>query len=118
MDTWLGDLKHACRLLARNPGFTGVVVLALALGIGANTAVFSVMNAVLFKPLQYKDPDRIVSVAGRFTGIGIPDDRNQISPPELRDIRTYATAFSDVAAVQQANFNIRVSDAPERIAGA
>lgn len=118
METLIGDIKHGCRLLARNPGFTAAVVLALALGIGANTAVFSVMNAVLLKPLHYKDPDRIVSVAGRFTGIGIPDDRNAISPPELMDIRRFSTVFSDVAAVQGANFNIRVTDTPERILGA
>jgi predicted permease len=118
METWIGDIRHGCRLLARTPGFTAVVILALALGIGANTAVFSVMNAVLLKPLQYKDPDRLVSVAGRFTGIGIPDDRNQISPPELMDLRNFSTAFSDIAALQQASFNIRLTDTPERIAGA
>jgi predicted permease len=118
VETLLSDIKHGCRLLARSWGFTTTVILALALGIGANTAVFSVMNAVLLKPLHYKDPDRIVSVAGRFTGIGIPDDRNQISPPELMDIRKFSTVFSDVAAVQGANFNIRVTDTPERILGA
>src|SRR6516164_8243523 len=118
MEALIGDIKHGCRLLIRNPGFTATVVLALGLGIGANTAVFSVMNAVLLKPLHYKDPDRIVSVAGRFTGIGIPDDRNGISPPELMDIRKFSTVFSDVTAVQGANFNIRVTDSPERILGA
>src|SRR5262245_45580752 len=118
MENLLSDLKHGCRLLLRNPGFTVVVILALALGIGANTAVFSVMNAVLLKPLPYKDPDHIVSVAGRFTGIGIPDDRNAISPPELMDIRKFATAFSDTAAVTGASFNIRVGESPERVSGA
>ncbi len=118
MENLLNDIKHGCRLLIRNPGFTIVVILALALGIGANTAVFSVMNAVLLKPLPYKNPDHIVSVAGRFTGIGIPDDRNQISPPELMDLRKYSSSFADVSAVQGASYNIRVTDAPERISGA
>jgi putative ABC transport system permease protein len=118
METLISDVKHGCRLLLRNPGFTAVVILALALGIGANTAVFSVMNAVLLKPLPYADADRLVSVAGRFTGIGIPDDRNQISPPELMDLRKFSSSFSDITALQGASFNIRVTDTPERISGA
>ncbi|OLD57556.1 MAG: hypothetical protein AUI54_02355 [Acidobacteria bacterium 13_1_40CM_2_56_5] len=118
METLLTDIRHGCRLLLRNPAFTIVVILALALGIGANTAVFSVMNAVLFKPLPYSNPDHIVSVAGRFTGIGIPDDRNAISPPEFLDLRRFPTAFSDVSAMQATSYNIRVGDIPERISGA
>src|SRR5437870_1229467 len=118
MENLSNDVRHGCRLLLRNPGFTIVVILALALGIGANTAVFSVMNAVLLKPLPYKNPDHVVSVAGRFTGIGIPDDRNQISPPELMDLRRFSAAFTDISAIQAASYNIRVTDTPERVAGA
>jgi putative ABC transport system permease protein len=118
MEALVGDIRHGIRLLARNPGFTTVVILALGLGIGANTAVFSVMNAVLLKPLPYKDADHIVSVAGRFTGIGIPDDRNQISPPELQDLQRFSSVFSDITALQNAGFNIRAGDMPERISGA
>lgn len=118
METLLNDIRHGVRLLARNPGFTLIVILALALGIGANTAVFSVMNAVLLKPLPYPQPDHIVSIAGRFTGIGIPDDRNWLSPPELMDLRRFSTAFSDISAIQSASYNIRVGETPERIAGA
>jgi putative ABC transport system permease protein len=112
------DLKHGFRMLLRNPGFTIVVILALGLGIGANTAVFSVVNAVLLKPLPYKNPDHIVSVAGRFTGIGIPDDRNAISPPEFFDMRQFSTSFFDLSAVLGASYNIRVTDTPERVSGA
>jgi len=118
VETFISDIKHGCRLLLRNPGFTAVVILALALGIGANTAVFSVMNAVLFKPLPYNNPDHIVSIAGRFTGIGIPDDRNAISAPELADLNRFSTVFSHIAALQGASYNIKVSDTPERISGA
>jgi len=118
MENLLSDIKHGCRLLLRNPGFTIVVILALALGIGANTAVFSVMNAVLLKPLPYKNPDQVVSVAVRFTGIGLPDDRNAISPPELMDIRKFSSSLSDVTAVVGASYNIRVTDTPERVQGA
>src|SRR5205814_1489593 len=77
-----------------------------------------VMNAVLLKPLPYTHPDHIVSLAGRFTGIGIPDDRNQISPPEFMDLRKFATSFSDITAMQGASYNIRVTDTPERVSGA
>src|SRR5436853_3215764 len=118
LEILLSDIKHGCRLLIRNPAFTIVVLLALALGIGANTAVFSVMDAVLLKPLPYKNPDHIVSVAGRFTGIGIPDDRNAISPPEFMDLRRFSTSFSDISAVVAASYNIRVTDTPERVSGA
>ena len=61
----INDLKHALRGALRSPGFAGIMVLALAIGIGANTAVFSVMNAVLLKPLPYQNPDHIVTVTGR-----------------------------------------------------
>src|SRR5262245_53828238 len=118
MENLINDIRHGCRLLLRNPGFTIVVILALALGIGANTAVFSVMNAVLLKPLPYRNPDHVVSIAGRFTGIGIPDNRNLISPPEFMDLRKFSSAFSDLTALQNASYNIRVTDLPERISGA
>src|SRR5262249_61312546 len=116
METLISDVKHGCRLLLRNPGFAIVVILALTLGIGPNTAVFSVMNAVLLKPLPYKNPDHIVSIAGRFTGIGIPDDRNLISAPELMDLRKFSNSFSDITALQPSSYNIQVSDTPERLA--
>lgn len=118
METLFNDLKHGFRMFVHHPGFTVAVILALALGIGANTAVFSVMNAVLFDPLPYKDPDHIVSIAGRFTGIGLPDDRNQISAPELLDLRRFSTSFSDIAAVQGSSYNIRFGQTPERLSGA
>src|SRR5262245_8881717 len=76
------------------------------------------MNAVLLKPLPYSNPDHIVSIAGRFTGIGIPDDRNAISPPEFADLKRFSTVFSHISALTGASYNIKVTDTPERISGA
>jgi putative ABC transport system permease protein len=118
METLSNDLRYGLRALLKNPIFAIVVILALALGIGANTAVFSVINAVLLQPLPYPQPDHIVSIAGRFTGIGIPDDRNRLSPPEFTDLRRFASAFSDISVVQGSSFNIRIGEVPERIGGA
>ena len=99
MGTIVQDLKYGLRMLAKNPGFTAVAVLTLALGIGANTAIFSVVNGVLLHPLPYSDPDRLVMVWMRFTGIGIPNDRNWVSAPEIRDLKEFNRSFADLAAI-------------------
>jgi predicted permease len=112
------DLLYAFRGLRRSPGFTLVAVLALALGIGANTAIFSIVNSVLLKPLPYPQPDHIVALFGRFTGIGIPNDQNQFSALELLDVRRLNTSLSHVAAYQFASFTVNLGGAPERLDGA
>ena len=117
METLLSDIKYGFRLIVRNPVFSLVVVIALALGIGANTAIFSVLNAVLLKPLPYEQSERLVTMWQRFTGIGVPKDQNWTSPPEFSDIRRLQSSFSDIAAMQATSFNILVGDAPERILG-
>ena len=118
MGTLLQDLKYGLRMHGRNPGFTAVAVLTLALGIGANTAIFSLVNGVLLKPLPYPQPGQLMTVWGRFTGIGLPGDRNWISAPEFRDIKELSHSFSGLAAMSGVNFNIEGGAAPEHVEGA
>ena len=117
METLLSDIKYGLRLIIKNPVFSLVVVVALALGIGANTAIFSVLNAVLLKPLPYADSEHLVMMWQRFTGIGVPKDQNWTSPPEFSDVRRHQSSFSDIAAIQGTSFSILVGDTPERILG-
>jgi len=98
VSTLLQDLRYAFRLFRKSPAFTAVAVLALALGIGANTAIFSVVDAILLRPLPYKDPDHLVKIWTNFTGIGLPNNQNWVSAPELMDIRTLSKSFSQIAA--------------------
>ncbi len=112
------DLRFALRQMAKRPGFTLVVVLTLALGIGANAAIFSVLDAVLLRPLPYDKPDQLVKVWTRFTGIGQPNDQNWISPPEFRDIQQLNNSFSDLAVIDMGSFNLGVKGSPQRVVGA
>ncbi len=92
--TWM-DLKFACRQLRKNPGFTAIAVLTLALGIGANTAIFSVINGVLLKPLSYPEPDRLVTLWERSPVRGIEQER--VSGPNYLDWRQQNTVFEELA---------------------
>jgi hypothetical protein len=94
------DLKYAARSLRRRPGFTLVVVLTLALGIGATTAIFSVVHGVLLQPLRLPEPERLVRLSGEPTD----GDREKVGPatsyPDYRDFRTRARSFAELAAVR------------------
>src|SRR5829696_7259445 len=98
MDTLLKDLVYATRGLRKNLGFTVVATVTIALGIGACTAIFSVVNAVLLRPLPYADADRLVLVWGELRARNVKDW--PFSPPDFRDLRMQsAAAFDDLAGI-------------------
>jgi putative ABC transport system permease protein len=116
MDTLWRDLRFAIRGLGRSPAFTLIAVLTLALGIGANTAIFSVVNAVLLRPLSYDKPDQLISLRSRLVGRNRADV--PMSEPEYQDIRRGVPAVRDIAAVWPININLTGSGDPERIQAA
>ena len=105
----MNDLKFAIRQLRKNPGFTAVAVLTLALGIGANTAIFSVINGVLLRPLPYKEPHRLVTV--------LHFGWNPVSPADFFDWRQQQTVFERIAAAQYWGGTLTGRDKPESIPG-
>jgi len=121
-DALLQDLRYAARTLLRSPGFTLVALLTLALGIGANTAILSVVNGVLLRPLPYPSPDGLVRVYTAFRGSGTP--RYSMSQPEFMDYKSLAHVFENAAAYTGATLTLTGGCAttsgacePERVRG-
>src|SRR5918997_1794197 len=110
------DLRFAVRVLLRNPGFTLVAVVALALGVGANSAIFSVVNSLLLRPLPFEQPDRLVQVWETSAKLG----RNEIpaSFPNFADWRDRNQVFEQTVAYAGWSFNLTGSAEPERIRSA
>lgn len=104
MDTFWQDVRYAVRMLRRNPGFTTVAVLTLALGIGANTAIFSVVNAVLMRPLPYKDSDRLVIA--------------RISVPDFRDLKQSSQVFDQMAIWASNLYSVTIENETSQVTGA
>ena len=112
MQTLLHDFRYALRILAKSPGFTIVAVLTLALGIGANTAIFSVINAVLLRPLVIHDPASVLAVHEEWRGVN-----SGVSAGSFNELHSQNSSFSSVAASNTRSFNLAAGPAPERIDG-
>jgi putative ABC transport system permease protein len=109
----LQDLRYAARALGRSPAFFAAAVLSLAIGISANTAIFSVVSALLLRPLPYLDADRLVILWNRSPGIGIAED--WFSTAQYFDVKTGHHGFDDVAIAIGANWNLTGDGEPERV---
>ena len=112
LDELFQDLRYGLRVLRKSPGFAVVAVLTLALGIGATTAIFSVVDAVLLRPLAINDPSRVMLVEEHWQDI-FPG----LSVGNFVDLQKQATSFSELSASNSASFNLETSDAPERVDG-
>lgn len=110
----LNDLRYAFRQLLKSPGFTCVAILTLALGIGANTAVFSVVDAVLLRALPYHNSSRLIDLFST-TPAG---DRDGISMAELDDLRSQMHSLEDLTGFQSQSVNLTGGERPDRIRGA
>ena len=117
MQTLLSDIRYAFRMIAKQPGFAALAILAFALGIGANTAIFSVVNAVILRPLPYPEPARLINIRERtptFPG-------GSVSYPNFLDWRTAQHSFTDISLYRRESYNVSTPKggiAPERIGGA
>src|SRR5690242_2308949 len=113
MGTLVQDLRYGIRMLAKNPGFTVVAVLTLALGIGANTAIFSVVNAVLFRPYPFQEPERLVVVKESLPAF-MPEPVD-VPAPDVLEFKRQSKPFSNVAGFQPTNFELSGEGQPQRI---
>ncbi len=116
MGTLWQDLRYGIRTLLRRPGFTLIAVLALMLGIGANSAIFSVVNGVLLRPLPYADPERLVQVWEYRPRQGM--NQIEVSSAEFAAWRDQNRVFEQIAAIDHADYNLTGNDEPQRISGA
>ena len=110
------DLRYAIRVLLKSPVFTLVAVVTLALGIGVNSAIFSVVNAIVLRPLPYADSEKLMVVWGNLHKTGL--EEIEISALEFRDFREQCQAFEQIAAYSTDGFNLTGVDQPERLRGA
>src|SRR5689334_3783434 len=113
MSTVVFDLRHSLRTLLKSPSFTVAAVLSLMIGIGATAAVFSIANALLLRPLPYKDPDRLVILWNRSPGLGITQD--WFSTAQYFDIKNGHSGFEQVAIAIGGNYNLTGKGDPERV---
>lgn len=113
MNTLWQDLRYGLRMLLKHPGFTVVAVITLALGIGANTAIFSLVNAVLLKPLPYETPEQLVKLSERHRQDGEP---SEVAPANFIDWREQSRSFIGMAAYALEHAALVGRDEPEQVA--
>ena len=113
METLWQDLRFGVRLLLSKPGFALIAIVSLALGIGANTAIFSLVDAVLLRPLPFREPERLVIVWEDASSIGFP--RNTPAPANYADWKSQNRVFEDMAALSWQSFNLTEDGEPERV---
>jgi predicted permease len=113
MEALLQDIRYGWRMLTRNPAFTAIAVLTLAIGIGASTAIFSVVDTVLLRPLPYREPEKLVLVSETLPGMST--DEIGVSAGEYQDYRDRNRSFSQVAAYESAGFNLTGAGQPLRV---
>jgi len=116
MNALLKDVRFALRMLAKNPGFAAITVLTLALGIGANTAIFSIINGLLLHPVGIPDASRLVVVRVKYDKLNLKSI--VISPTDFADIEDSKQTFSSAAMLADADLNYTAGDLPERLVGA
>jgi hypothetical protein len=110
------DLRFSLRMLRKSPGFTAVALATLALGIGANSAIFSVVNGVLLEPLPYRQPDQLVYLYSQFPTMGF--DEFWLSPPEYRELQERARSFGAIGAWRTGRVNVAGAESPVRVTSA
>jgi len=115
METFWQDVRFAARMLAKSPGFTAVAVLTLALGIGANTAIFSVVDAILLRRLPVDAPEHLVVIHNQLPKVNLP--RTEISALQFRDYADRTDVFESAAAITFRNYNLTGTDQPQRLLG-
>src|ERR1700761_4826263 len=113
MNALIRDLRYALRALAKNPGFAIAAILSLAIGIGANTSIFSITSALLLKPLPYKDPDQLVILWNTSPGLGITQD--WFSTAQYFDIKNGHHGLEQAAIAIGGNYNLTGKGEPERV---
>src|SRR3954463_12339746 len=114
MRTLIRDLRFGVRMLQKHPGFTLVAVVTLALGIGANTAIFSVVNAVLLRPLDYGEPERVVAL---WENVPAKGGRWRVAPANFLDWRRQNQVFEEVAAFSASTLNLTGEGEPAELSG-
>ena len=113
LDSTLQDFKYGVRLLRRSPGFTTLAIITIGLGIGANSAIFSVINGVVRKPLAYPAAERLMFITSQFPALNF--SKFWVSPPEYFDFREHTKAFAHVGAYTTGAMNLSEGDRPERV---